>query len=79
MYTATMLMRSVWVRGRHRHLCEPWEEVFHPVPPDWLLDKRGIRHHMLADLYHPLAATGEQQTVIIRSANFEPPTEKPDE
>lgn len=84
--TATMLMRSVWIRGRERHLGEPWDEVFRPVPPDDLFHDRGIRHHVLADVYHPIAADGEQESIIIRSAHCEAPSsdedgssERPDE
>lgn len=68
----------------------PWGavgvEVFRPVPPDDLFHDRGIRHHVLADVYHPIAADGEQESIIIRSAHFEAPSsdeggssERPDE
>jgi hypothetical protein len=66
-YTTTMLMRSIWVRGRHRHLGEPWDEVFRPVPPELMLADRGIRHHVLADTFSPLATPGEQQSFVINS------------
>lgn len=72
-YTATMLMRSIWVRGRQRHLGEPWDEVFRPVPPEQMFGDRGIRHHVLADTFRQLAISGEQQTFVVRSANFQAP------
>ena len=31
-FTAIMLMRSVWIRGRQRHLAAPLNEVYRPVP-----------------------------------------------
>jgi hypothetical protein len=73
-HTATTLMRSIWVRGRERHLGEPWVEVFRPVPPEQLFDDRGTRHHVLADVYEPLAAGGEAETMIVKSADFVGPS-----
>lgn len=78
LYTATVLMRSIWIRGRERHLKEPWDEVYRPVTPDQLFDERGIRHHVLADVYRPLPDDGEQESIIIKSAHFEAPSGKED-
>lgn len=66
-----MLMRSIWVRGRARHLGEPLEEVYHPIPPEALYTSRGLRRHVIADVYLPFPAEGEQQQLSIRSANLQ--------
>lgn len=74
-YTATMLMRSIWMRGRARHLGEPLEEVYRPTPPDDLFASRGLRHHVIADVYEPFPADGETQHLHFVSANLRGPPE----
>jgi len=73
-YTTTMLMRSLWIRGRERYLGEPSSEVFRPVSPDRLFSSRRIHHHVLADVYRSFASDDEQESIVIRSAHFEPRT-----
>ncbi|MBS1869554.1 MAG: hypothetical protein JSS99_07815 [Actinobacteria bacterium] len=74
-YMATMLMRSIWVRGRARHLREPLEKVYRPTPPDDLLASRGLRDHVIADIYEPFPAEGETPHLHIVSANLRVPPE----
>lgn len=75
-HTATMLMRSVWIRGRQLYLGEPWSEVYRPVPPDLLYDSLGIRRLVLADVFRPLPAEGEPETMSIATAHFELPPDQ---
>ncbi|MGB2695703.1 MAG: hypothetical protein WBD55_11040 [Dehalococcoidia bacterium] len=74
-YTATMLMRSIWIRGRARHLSEPLEKVYRPTPPDDLFASRGLRHHVIADVYEPFPADGETPHLHFVSANLRAPPE----
>jgi hypothetical protein len=81
-YITTQLMRGIWIRGRHDHLEEPWDEVFRPHPPAALFNALELRHHVLADWYEPLHYAGEEQTISIESRHFEldsPPASDPPE
>lgn len=69
-YTATMLMRSIWVRGRARYLGESVDKVYRPTPPNEVFDSRGLRHHVIADVYTPFPAGGETPHRHFVSANL---------
>lgn len=71
---ATNLMKSIWIRGRARHLGEPWEDVFSPPAPAELLGAFGVRHPVLADWYEPLPSTEDDpHTLIVQTRHIGPP------
>lgn len=61
----TNLMKSIWIRGRARHLNESWESVFSPPSPSELLGAFGVRHPVLADWYEPLPTDDHDERDLI--------------
>lgn len=74
--TATDLMRSIWLRGRQRHLDAAWNEVYRPRSPQELFNDLGIRHHVLAQTYRPYPAAGEEGTMTVETAHLEIPEDE---
>jgi hypothetical protein len=71
---ATKLMKSIWIRGRARHLDEPWDDLFSPPAPSELLGAFGLRHPVLADWYEPLPSTEDDpHKLIVKTRHIGPP------
>lgn len=72
---AINMMRSLWIRGRSRHLGEPWDQVLRLPAPDVLFEGLGVRHHVLTDWFEPLAYEGESRELIIQTRHLKSPNE----
>jgi hypothetical protein len=65
---AADMMQCVWIRGRERHLAEASDDVYRPAPPETLFEAFGISGQVLVEMYQPLAAGGEQETLIVTTS-----------
>jgi hypothetical protein len=73
-HMATQMMKSIWIRGRNRHLGEKDPTVLRPSSADQLFAQLGIRSHVLLETYHPFAEDGGTESLIFKTAHLKPPS-----
>jgi hypothetical protein len=69
-HITTMLMESLWIQARQKHLDEPVSEFYCPPSPDDLFSVFDVRHWVMAEIGKPLRYEGVGSTMTITSRHF---------
>jgi hypothetical protein len=72
-YSASLLMRGLWLLARHRWLGAELTESVRPWPPYELFARFDLQHPVIADFFRPLRYEGEKERTIVRSRNLRLP------